>query len=60
MVSKQGYENPDPWAVTVIYGHFKHGKNCNDLKHSKMISYYALGYSELTMLDTLLRKLLAV
>lgn len=59
MVSKQGYENPDPRAVPVIYSNFKHKMNCNDLNHRKMISYYALGYSELTVLQTSLRKLLA-
>lgn len=58
MISKQGYENPDSRAVTVIYGNFKHGMNCNDLKHSKRISCYALGYSELTVLHTFLWKLL--
>lgn len=59
MVSKQGYENPDPRPVPVIHGNFKHGMNSNDLNHSKMISYYALGYFELTVLQTFLRKLLA-
>lgn len=59
MASKQGYEKADLKAVSVICGNFKYEMNCNDLNHSKMISYYALEYSEMTMLQTFLRKLLA-